>query len=161
MMMIFFAVDISFQIPLEWKQRLLTKCDSNLSFMSFTNASLIEGGAIGLFYGAYLGILNIYASGQVFKPLDTNDIFKTSITLLIALALMLPFVLPIILVIGTQNPYLAFFFYTLMPTIGGGLSLYGLMDRVMDYLSGLESKQTKQYEQVSSDLEMKMYVFKV
>ena len=48
-----------------------------------------------------------------------------------------------------------------MPTIGGGLSLYGLMDRVMNYLSGLESKQTKQYEKVSSDLEMKMYVLKV
>ncbi len=110
--------------------------------MSFTNASLIEGGAVGLLYGAYIGILCIYSSGKIFKPLDTNDLPRLIATLLVGLALMLPFVLPAIVLYGTQNPYIAFFFYTLLPTFGGGLSLYGLMDCAMDYISGINKAKS-------------------
>lgn len=41
MMSVYMVVSANFAIPQEWKDRLLTKCDKSLAFMSFTNASLI------------------------------------------------------------------------------------------------------------------------
>lgn len=59
MILTFYVVDNSFEIPLDWQQRLEQKCATeSIAFMSFTNASLIEGGALGLLIGAYYGILN-------------------------------------------------------------------------------------------------------
>jgi hypothetical protein len=41
MMSVYMVVSANFDIPQEWKDRLLAKCDKSLAFMSFTNASLI------------------------------------------------------------------------------------------------------------------------
>ena len=53
-----------------------------------------------------------------------------------ALACILPFVIPALLFIGTTNAYIATIFWTLLPTLGLGFVIYGFMDRVVDYLWG-------------------------
>jgi hypothetical protein len=76
MMVVYFIVESTFVIPQDWRDRLLQKCDAKLSFMSFTNASLIEGGAVGLLYGAYVGILSLYESGNIFTPLTQKNLCR-------------------------------------------------------------------------------------
>ena len=133
----FFIVDAEFSIPVDWKQRLLNKCSASVSFMSFTNASLIEGGASALLFGAYLGTVNLYESGKAFQPLDPiNNFWSLVMKFAVGLPLLLPFVLPLVFVAGTTNPYLALVFYTTLPTLGLGFVLFGFMDRMADYLCG-------------------------
>lgn len=132
----FFIVDSDFSIPIDWKQRLLNKCSASVSFLSFTNASLIEGGSAAIIYGGYLGTVNLYESGNTFKPLDVNDLWSIVKKFSVGLPLLLPFVLPIAFVAGTTNPYLALIFYTTVPTLGAGFVVFGFMDRMADYLCG-------------------------
>ncbi len=132
----FFIVNATFTIPIDWRQRLLNKCSANVSFLSFTNASMIEGGSAAIFFGAYLGTLSLYESGYAFKPLDINDVWSIVRKFSVGLPLLLPFVLPIAFVAGTTNPYLALIFYTTVPTLGGGFIVFGFMDRMADYLCG-------------------------
>ena len=132
----FFVVDADFSIPIDWKQRLLNKCSASVSFFSFTNASLIEGGSAAILYGGYLGTVSLYESGNSFQPLDINNIWGVVRKFSVGLPLLLPFVLPAVFVIGTSNPYLALIFYTTVPTLGAGFVLFGFMDRMADYLCG-------------------------
>lgn len=57
MLYVFYVVDSSFTVPIEWQTRLEAKCQLTISFFSFSNASLIEGGAVGLIFGAYYGVI--------------------------------------------------------------------------------------------------------
>ena len=47
-------------IPQEWKDRLLEKCGSSVGIYAFSIASLIDGGNMALYYGAYVGIIYYY-----------------------------------------------------------------------------------------------------
>lgn len=138
----FFLVDNSFVIPNDWKLRLANKCSSQLSFMSFTNASLIEGGAVGLTIGAYYGILNFAQSGAVYKAAFI-DVFSLMFKIMVGLVLMLPFLIPPALNFETTDAYVAFSCWTLIPTLGGGFVLYGYLDRIMFQLCGSTSSLKK------------------
>ena len=128
--------------------------------MSFTNASLIECGAVGLVYGGYLGILTLYESGNVFKPLTDKDPWRIIVTLLVALACMLPFALPALLAIGSTNAYLVTVCATLIPSLGAGFVIYGLMDRVVDYIMG-PVNNVVQMPSKDKQSEMKLYILKI
>jgi hypothetical protein len=154
----FFIVDADFSIPIDWKQRLLNKCSASVSFFSFSNASLIEGGSAAILYGGYLGTVNLYESGNTFKPLDINDICSVIRKFAVGLPLLLPFILPAIFVIGTSNPYLALIFYTTLPTLGAGFVVFGFMDRMADYLCGgskLAARRKEDNNKNQSYLELK------
>jgi hypothetical protein len=62
---VFYVVDTTFEIPVEWKQRLEAKCSTSISFFSFTNASLIEGGTVGMVIGGYFSLLSFYQSPYI------------------------------------------------------------------------------------------------
>jgi hypothetical protein len=132
----FYVIDSDFSIPIDWRQRLINKCSASVTFFSFTNASLIEGGSAAILFGGYLGIVNLYESGNTFQPLDINDICSVIKKFAVGVPLLLPFVLPAIFVIGTSNAYLALIFYTTIPTLGAGFVVFGFMDRMADYLCG-------------------------
>ena len=154
----FFIVDADFSIPIDWKQRLLNKCSASVSFFSFTNASLIEGGSAAILYGGYLGTVNLYESGNIFQPLDVNDLWSIIKKFSVGLPLLLPFVLPIAFVAGTSNPYLALIFYTTIPTLGAGFVIFGFMDRIADYLCGgakLAARRKEDNNKNQSYLELK------
>jgi hypothetical protein len=97
---------------------------------------LIQGGSAAILYGGYLGIVNVYESGNTFEPLDINDVCSVIKKFAVGVLLLLPFVIPAIFVIGTSNTYLALIFYTTIPTLGAGFVLFGFMDRMADYLCG-------------------------
>jgi hypothetical protein len=107
-----------------------------VSFFSFSNASIIEAGAVGILFGAYFGVVSLYDSGNLFQPLDINNLWAIVLKFSVGLPLLLPFVIPAVFVIGTTNAYLAALFYTVIPTTGTGFVLYGFMDRMADYLCG-------------------------
>ena len=154
----FFIVDADFSIPIDWKQRLLNKCSASVSFFSFTNASLIEGGSAAILYGGYLGTVNLYESGNTFQPLNVNDLWSIIKKFSVGLPLLLPFVVPIAFVAGTSNPYLALIFYTTIPTLGAGFVIFGFMDRIADYLCGgakLAARRKEDNNKKQSYLELK------
>jgi hypothetical protein len=53
MIYVYYVVNSSFIVPQDWQTRLEAKCHLTISFMSFSNASLIEGGVVALIFGAY------------------------------------------------------------------------------------------------------------
>ncbi len=73
----FYIVDAEFSVPLDWKQRLLNKCKNSESPFMFGMSSLVQGGAVLILYGAYLGVLSLYESGNNFQSLDINDLCST------------------------------------------------------------------------------------
>ena len=137
MMYVFYQVDKNFNIPNEWKERLQTKCQSTITFMSFTNASLIEGGAVGLIIGAYFSALVFAQSPYTLKPLS-EDILRLLLRVVMGLVLMLPFCIPLVMALQTTDPYIAMISFTLSPTFGLGYVLFGLLDRTMNWLCGSE-----------------------
>jgi len=156
---IYFIVNATFAIPQDWRDRLLAKCDTNVSFISFTNASLIEGGAVGIVFGGYVGILSLYESGNVFKPLTDKDTWRIILSLVVALVCILPFALPALLAIGSTNAYLVTICATLLPSFGGGFVLYGFMDRIVDYIWGPAPNIAQITAKDQS--EMKLYILKI
>jgi hypothetical protein len=60
MIYVYSVIESTFVIPEEWKQRLESKCQITLGFFSFTNASLIEGGTLGMVVGGYYSLLGFY-----------------------------------------------------------------------------------------------------
>ena len=148
--MTFAIVDAEFQIPLEWKQRLITRCSAKVSFFSFTNASLIESGIIAVFLGGYFGIVGLYQSGNTFHPLDINDTGSVVKKFIVGLPMLLVFVVPVLVARGTSNAYIAMVGYTAVPTFGVGLVLFGLMDRMADYIWGVKNAMSLTIKKESS-----------
>lgn len=140
MMYLYSVVSASFVIPQEWQDRLEQKCQLTISFMSFSNASLIEGGAAGLVLGAYYGVLGFYQSNYTIQPISTN-IVALLFRVMVGLVLLIPYAMPLYFAWGTTNAYVATICFTLAPTIGLGNVLYCTLDTTMDWLCG--SKKTK------------------
>jgi membrane-associated phospholipid phosphatase len=65
MIYVYYVVNSSFIVPQDWETRLEAKCHLTISFMSFSNASLIEGGVVALIFGAYQGALALAQSPYV------------------------------------------------------------------------------------------------
>ena len=65
---------------------------------------------VSILFGAYLGTVNFYESGNIFQPNDINDVWSAIKKYSVGLPLLLLFVLPVIFGIGTSNPYLALVF---------------------------------------------------
>lgn len=52
---------------------------------------------------------------------------------------MLIFLVPLLIVKGTSNVYVALLFFTTVPTLGVGFVIFGFMDRMADYVWGIKS----------------------
>ncbi len=61
------------------------------------------------------------------------------VSVLVALVSILPFIIPALFVLNTNNPYMALFGLTTVPSIGLGYILFGFMDRMVDALYGRAS----------------------
>lgn len=66
---------------------------------------------------------------------------KLIFRVVVALACLIPFVLPALSAYTTTNPYVATIFLTLIPTFGVGFVLYGFLDYMMDCLCGGAKKK--------------------
>ena len=92
MIYVYYVVNASFIVPQDWETRLEAKCHLTISFMSFSNASLIEGGIVALIFGAYQGALALAQSPYVLLPIDWSTIVLRAV---VALILMIPYLIPL------------------------------------------------------------------
>jgi hypothetical protein len=97
--------------------------------MSFSNASIIEGGTVAMIFGAYQGVLAFAQSPYIFKPADISTVV---LRVIVALILMVPYLIPLFVSTDTQNAVVAMIAFTLFPTLGLGNVLYGSLDITYD-----------------------------
>ena len=84
--------------------------------------------------------------------MDINDTGSVVKKFIVGLPMLLVFVMPVLMARGTSNAFTALLGYTAVPTFGVGLVLFGLMDRMADYIWGVKNSISLTIEKESSGL---------
>ena len=79
------VVEETFTVPADWIARLEAKCDITNSAMIFNSSSLVECGAIGLYYTAYQGIIYLSKHNKIYTTTKWQRVIAAVILVIPAL----------------------------------------------------------------------------